>query len=238
MRLRPVLHLHSVNRMQAFAWPLITTSIALAIVLVIGAIIGGIDETARAGMSEGMRWNGAIFALLGPMIGYGFVSMGQYFPLALGLGLTRREFAAGLSLVFVLNAVAYTAIVTIGKAIERATGGFGLDVRFFDVVYTSTGSLGQTIVQTFVLILLVLFLGAAITTAFQRFGQPVLWLGGALLALIAVGIFAAVVFVDGVGARLLDLLGMGWAGWMGVAALVAVLAAGVWLLLVRRTQVA
>src|SRR5699024_12786743 len=118
-------------------------------------------------------------------LGYGFTSMAQFFPLALGLGLTRREFAAGLSLVFVGNAAAYSVLITIGKTIESATDGFGLWIRFFDVFYTSTGAPWQTLVQTFLLSLGALFLGAAITAAFLRFGQLFLCVAGAVLPLLS-----------------------------------------------------
>ena len=134
---------------------------------------------------------------------------------------------------FLGNAVAYSALITIGKAIEKATDGFGLHVRFFDVFYTGTGPWWQTLVQTFLLILTVLFLGAAITSAFQRFGQVFLWLSvcgpGAGSAL---GILAGVVFLDGFGRALLELLTMGWGPWMGVIALIGLLSTSAWLALV------
>ncbi|MGY5764176.1 hypothetical protein ACXET9_03115 [Brachybacterium sp. DNPG3] len=237
MRYRSVISMHFVNRRQAILWPLAIMLFALAIVLVIGIVVGSQGAEARAGMSEGMRWSGAIFALLGPMIGYGFVSMGQHFPLALGLGLTRREFATGLGIVFLGNALAYSLVVTIGKAIEVATDGYGLGVRFFDVAYTSTGSVGQTFVQTFLLITAVLFLGAAITSAHLRFGQGFLWTGGAVLAAIGVAVLSGAILLDGFRAALLDIVEMGWGPWMGVVAAIAVLAAAVWALMVRRTQV-
>lgn len=237
MRSRNVIDMHLVNRMQAFGWPLFAVTFAFVVILAVGVIVGSQGPEARAEMYYGMQWNGAIFALLGPLIGYGFVSMGQYFPLALGLGLTRREFAAGLSLVFLGNAVVYSVLITIGKTIEAATEGFGLSIRFFDVFYTSTGAPWQTLVQTFLLILAVLFLGAAITAAFLRFGQVFLWVSGAVLALLALGILAGVLLLDGFGQALLDVLTMGWGPWMVVIALIGAISAGAWLVLVRRTQV-
>ncbi|WP_193107188.1 hypothetical protein [Brachybacterium sp. FME24] len=237
MRSRTVIDLYFVNRMQAYGWPILVMVLALGIVLAVGAIVGTQGAEARAGMYEGMTWSGAIFSLLGPMIGYGFVSMGQYFPLALGLGLTRREFAIGQSLLFLGNALAYALLITIGKTLEVATGGFGLQIRFFDVFYTGTGASWQTFVQTFLLIVATLFLGAAITSAFLRFGQPFIWLGGSLLGILGVAMVAGIVLVDGFGAQLLELFTLGWGSWMGVIAVIGLLSAGTWLLLVRRTQV-
>lgn len=82
-----------------------------------------------------------------------------------------------------------------------------------------------------------MFLGAAITSAVLRFGQAIMWLGGAALALIALALVAGIVLLDGFGRGLLELLTMGWGPWMAVFAAIAVAAAGAWVLLVRRTQV-
>lgn len=110
-------------------------------------------------------------------------------------------------------------------------------MRFFDVFYTGTGAAWQTFLQTFLLLLAVMFLGAAITSAVLRFGQAIMWLGGAALALIALALVAGIVLLDGFGRGLLELLTMGWGPWMAVFAAIAVAAAGAWVLLVRRTQV-
>lgn len=244
MRIRNVVQLHTVNRLQAFGWPLIIMMMSLTLVLIIGAIIlnvaSGTGEAdladARSGMNTGMQWNGAIFALLGPLIGFGFTAMGQYFPLALGLGLTRREFAAGTALVFVGNAAFYAAIVTIGKVIEVATGGFGLGVRFFDVAYTGLGEWWQTLAQTFLLILSVMLVGAAITTAFHRWGQSFLWIFWIALAVVVLAIVAGLLLSEGVRAFAEDLASMGWLPWMGVIAAFGAVGAAVWLTLVRRAQ--
>lgn len=237
MRIRNVVQLHTVNRLQAFGWPLVIMSLSLTITLIIGALVVGVGGAdARSGMNTGMQWNGAIFALLGPLIGFGFIAMGQYFPLALGLGLTRREFAAGTALVFVGNAAFYAAVVTIGKVVEVATGGFGLGVRFFDTFYTGIGAWWQTLVQTFLLILAVMLVGAAITTAFHRWGQSFLWVFWIGLAAVVLAVVAGALLSDAFRAAAMDVLGMAWGGWMLVIAGFAALGAAVWLTLVRRAQ--
>ncbi|QUW18202.1 hypothetical protein [Agrococcus sp. Marseille-Q4369] len=244
MRIRNVIQLHTVNRMQAFGWPLLIMLASLAIVLVIGGIVVNVATAAgaeslaeaREGMNTGMMFNGAIFALLGPLIGFGFTAMGQYFPLALGLGLTRREFAIGTALVFAFNAAFYAVIVTIGKVIEVATGGYGLGVRFFDVVYTGVGEWWQTLIQTFILILGVALIGAAITSAFHRWGQPFLWIFWIALATIVVGILAGALLSEGFRGLVVDIAAMGWMPWMVVAAALSAIGGAIWFTLVRRAQ--
>ena len=239
MRIRNVLQLHTVNRMQSFGWPLIIMGMALAVVLAIGGIAkaAGIGEADLADMYEGMRFNGAIFSLLGPVIGFGFLVMGQYFPLALGLGLTRREFALGTGLLFVLEAVGYTVVVSLGRWIEDATTGFGLHIRFFDVVYTSIGPWWHTPIQAFVLILAAMLIGAAISSAFHRWGQPFLWVFWIVLAVIGLAIGGLLALVPSSRPVVWDMVQIGWGPWMGVVAVVAVIAGSVWFALVRHVQV-
>lgn len=237
MRIRNVVQLHTVNKLQAFGWPLIIMCMSLALVLVIGGLVIGVGgPAAREGMHNGMQWNGAIFALLGPLIGFGFTAMGQYFPLALGLGLTRREFASGTALVFLGNAAFYAIVITIGKVIEVATGGFGLGIRFFDVHYTGTGAWWQTLIQTFLLILTVMLIGAAITTAFHRWGQSFLWIFWIALTIVVVAIVAGLVLSEPFRAIALDVATMGWLPWMAVVLVLGGIGAGLWLTLVRRAQ--
>lgn len=236
MRIKNVIQLHTANRMTAYGWPFLVMLMALAIVLGIGFAIGTQGSDAAAGMNEGMRWNGAIFSILGPLTFFGFSSMSQYFPLAMGLGLTRKEFAAGSSLIFLGNAVVYSVLITIGKTIERATGGFGLSIRFFDVAYTGLGAPWQTLIQTFVLILAALFVGAAITTAANRWGQKFTWPFVLGLVVIAAVLGTAAIVSSNVASALWDVVTMGWWPWIGVAFALAIISAGIYLVLVRRTQ--
>lgn len=242
MRIRNVIQLHTVNKLQAFGWPLLIMCFSLIIVLIIGGIVTGLGTAsgdlaaAREGMNMGMQYNGAIFALLGPLIGFGFTAMGQYFPLALGLGLTRREFALGTLAVFAGNAAFYAIIITIGKVIEVATGGFGLDIRFFDVIYTGLGPWWQTLIQTFLLILVVALIGAAITTAFHRWGQSFLWIFWISLVLVVLGVGAGIFLSEGFRTTALQIVGMGWLPWMGVTAVIGIIGGATWLTLVRRAQ--
>lgn len=244
MRIRNVVQLHTVNKLQAFGWPLIIMAMSLTLVLIIGALVlnvaGSMGEAdladAREGMNMGMQYNGAIFALLGPLIGFGFTAMGQYFPLALGLGLTRREFATGTALVFVGNAALYAGIITIGKVIEVATGGFGLGIRFFDVVYTGIGEWWQTLIQTFLLILATMLVGAAITTAFHRWGQSFLWIFWISLATVVLGFVAAILLSEAFESFVTAAAAMDWGWWMLVVATMGAIGAALWLVLVRRAQ--
>lgn len=237
MRIRSVIHLHTVNRFTAFGLPLLIMSMSFAVVLLLGLVVrfaaGG---EFVPGMYEGMVWNGAIFALLGPLMGIGITAMTQYFPLSTGLGLSRREFALGTALVFLGNAAIFSIVVGVGKMIEVATRGWGVGVRFFNVNYTGVGPAWQTVVQTFLLILLVMFIGAAVTTAVNRWGQTALWLASIAVMLLVVAVVCVAVVAPDFRDWLFTLPGMGWLPWMAVALAGVLGGAAVWFVLVRRAQ--
>lgn len=237
MRIRSVITLHTANRFMFFGLPFLIMGLAFAIMIAIGLVAHfNVSPEAQQQMYEGMSWNGAVFSYLGPLMGFGFTTMGQYFALATGLGLTRREFAAGTVLVFLFQALVFATATAVGKAVEVATGGWGLSIRFFNVHFTGTGPVWVTFLQTFLLIAMLMFVGAAIMTAFLRWGQTFLWLFFIVLALIGVAVVGWALLSADFAGWLLDVALMGWGPWMGVVVAVTLLGAAVWLVLVRRTQ--
>lgn len=238
MRIKSVLKLHTANKFAFFGLPFMIMGIAFSVMIAIGLVANyfatGADVEA---MYQGMTWNGAVFSYLGPLMGFGLTAMGQYFALATGLGLTRKEFAAGTAIVFGLQALLFGTATTIGKAIEVATGGWWLSVRFFDVNYTGLGPVWHTMVQTTLLIAMLMFFGAAVMTAFFRWGQTFLWLFIIGLAVIMVAVVGAALLWSSFASLLFDIALMGWVPWMGVVAALIVVFAAIWFVLVRRTQV-
>lgn len=238
MRIRPVVNLHTANRLTVIGQPLMIMSFSFAVILVVGIIANSVTSSASdlTDMYQGMRWNGAIFALLGPLMGFGIAAMTQYFPLATGLGLTRREFARGTALVFLGLAAIFTVVVTIGKVIEEATTGWGLHIRFFDVFYTGVGPAWQTLIQTFLVISAFMFVGAAATTMVNRWGQFSLWILLALFMVAGLCVVMGAILNDEFAAWLFSLLSMGWVPWMGVVLAIGIIGAAGWAILVRRAQ--
>ena len=237
MRYKSVVKMHTVNRMQTYGWPLVIMLIAFAFIIAIGLTVHSVsDAEGVEGMNNGMRFNGAIFTVLGPIVMLGFISMGQYFPLALGLGLTRREYVLGTSLVFLGYAVVFTAIVLIGKSIELATDGYGLRVRFFDVAYVGFGPLWQTAIQTFLIAMSAMLVGAAFISGYFRWRQTFIW--SFFITVAVVGLAVAILsmrsfeFATWFG----SLFALDWWAYMTTLGVVAVVAGVAWLVLVRRTQ--
>lgn len=237
MRYQSVVKMHTVNRMQTFGWPLLIMLMALGVVIAIGAAVNQVaDVESIADMNTGMMFNGAIFTALGPIVALGFISMGQFFPLALGLGITRREYVTGTALVFLGYAVAFTAIVVIGKSIELATGGYGLSVRFFDVAYVGTGPLWQTAIQTFLIAMMAMLVGSAFVAGYFRWRQTFVWTFVVIVAVVGAAIGIMAVLSPAVANWFFSLFSLDWWAYMALIVAVAAIAAVAWSLLVRRTQ--
>ena len=151
-RIKNVLNVHFVDRKGTFLVPIYILAAMVAIVIAIG-IIARVAGANEADLYEGMKWNGAVWALLGMGFGIGAMTMTQYLSFALGLGITRREWLAGSSVMFVLIAAGTAVTVMVLKLIEQATTGFGLSVRLFDTVHTGPASWWQTLLQVFLMVM-------------------------------------------------------------------------------------
>jgi hypothetical protein len=69
----------------------------------------------------------------------GFQTIGRALPFGLTLGASRRSFYSGTALLGMALAVVSGLVLTALQAIERATGGWGLSMRFFRVPYVLNG---------------------------------------------------------------------------------------------------
>lgn len=241
-RIISVIRLQTQHRFNTFGLPFVIVGMAFAVVLAIGVIArvaAGGDVGELAGMREGMRFNGAIWSLLGPLMGLGFTAMLQMFPLALGLGITRREFAAGSLAVFAGLALLFSVVVTVLRAIEVATDGWGLSIRMFDVTYVGMGPWWQTLVHTFALLLAAMLLSAALSTVYLRGGQPTLWvvLTGLVLLLVLAGGIAMVTLPDGMTGVFTAIFEASWTSWLIGFVAVGAVSALAWGLLIRRAPV-
>ncbi len=69
----------------------------------------------------------------------GMQTIGRSLPFGLTLGASRRSFYSGTALFGMAAAIASGLVLTALQAIERATGGWGLAMRFFRVPYLLSG---------------------------------------------------------------------------------------------------
>jgi hypothetical protein len=125
-RLLTLLRIQFLNWRLSLAMPVGILALVLGLNLAIFASIGD------AAPPEG-RTTGAIMSIY-IVVGVGYLqSMTQLFPFALGLGVTRRAFYTATALLAVVEALAYGALLLVLSLVERASGGWGLGLKFFAI---------------------------------------------------------------------------------------------------------
>ncbi len=119
---------------------------------------------------------GAVFILAFVVLVTYVQAVTQLLPFGMGMGLSRRSFYAGTALAAVLLSAAYGLALTVLAGIERATGGWGVDLAFFAPRWIDAGDPAlQWLVFTAVL-LLAATVGTGIGVVFKRFGPTGMYL--------------------------------------------------------------
>lgn len=171
-----VLRICSVNWPNAVAWPWGILASAFALNLAIFTVVPEPDG--------GENVTGGLLSIY-IVVAVAFLQLfTQFLPFLLGLGVTRRRFFVSATLAAALQALVYGLVLTGLKAVEAATGGWGLDLRFFGVPFLVVDNpLLQTLVYAGPFLLMA-FGGATIGVMYLRWGPRslyVLSLGALLL---------------------------------------------------------
>ncbi|MET7395275.1 ABC transporter permease [Dactylosporangium sp. NPDC005572] len=124
-RILAIARLQALGRRDGLLWPLVIAAIAFSVNLLVFAAIG--DEALDG--TEPIT--GGLASIYIAALAFGAVAISQQFPFALGMSVTRREFAAGLGVFVFGQSLLYSVILTVCQAIENATDGWGMRLRFF-----------------------------------------------------------------------------------------------------------
>ncbi|GAA4348436.1 hypothetical protein [Angustibacter luteus] len=117
--------LHLVTWRSAVIWPWAVLASSFVINWVIQALL---DPGSRQ-----QSGTGGIASLYFVAAWLAYQAVSQVFPFALGMGVTRKAFAAGTGALLALQAGLFAAALTILRYLESATGGFGVELNFFRV---------------------------------------------------------------------------------------------------------
>lgn len=199
-RVRPneiwrIVRLHAVNPSIFFGVPWIILGSAWAISVIIALIIGGAGVD-RADMTEGMRNSWAVLSPQWYLVVVGVQAIAYTFSFALGFGATRRDFWLGTSIMFLFVAFEMSVAIATLVQLEQLTGGWWVGASMFDALWYGQNGWLVDFYATFALQLLVLFIGAAITTVYMRWrmrGMLILTFSGIALVL---GLIALATFTE------------------------------------------
>ncbi|BDZ51255.1 hypothetical protein GCM10025867_34960 [Frondihabitans sucicola] len=209
-----VVRLNLVNTRTVFVVPAIVMGSILLVNAAIWYIITATTSgTDRVDAMTGTQYSGGSFYIFVFMLVIGVQVVTATFPFALGLSATRRDFALGSGLTFVLLAAVYSIAFAALSLVERATGGWFLGGHLFTSLYFGA-NVGQRLLVVFFGLLFCFFVGAMGGTLFMRWRATGVMLGGAALAVVVLGALAAVSFSDSWGAVGRSLLA---AGPLGIA---------------------
>ncbi len=122
-----IARIHTVNLATLLGWPLGILAMVFGANYVIYLMV---DTLATGGVE--VKVTGALASIYFVVAVSHLQSITQVFGFALGLGATRRAFYEATALVAVVQAVVLGLVVTLLAALERATGGWGMSLRFFN----------------------------------------------------------------------------------------------------------
>jgi hypothetical protein len=88
---------------------------------------------------------GGVFAVYGALSVMAFQAAGRTLGFAVSLGVTRREHYVGSCLFLLSQALGYGVLLAMLRELERATGGWGLALSFFDVPFVRGGGLSAAV---------------------------------------------------------------------------------------------
>lgn len=147
-----------------------------------------------AGTHVGHYDTGGIAAIFVFLFIAGLNSTTSLLPFALALGTTRRAYYLGSATLGVALAAIYGLALTILQAIERATGGWGVQMRFFRVPYILNGPWYVTWLTAFVCFTLLYCYGTWYGLIYRRWNLLGLltFLAIQIVALTAAGLAASV----------------------------------------------
>lgn len=191
-RIRPneiwrIVRLHTVNPSIFFLVPAMILGGAWAVTMVVALILMGAGVPSE---NTSFEYSWAVLSPQWYLIVVGVQAVSYTFPFALGFGATRRDYWIGTGVMFVIASVVFAVAIATLMLIERATGGWGIGAGMFDALWYVGADWFTAFYTTFALQLLVLFIGAGVTTVFMRWrmrGMMIALFGGVavILAIIA-----------------------------------------------------
>jgi hypothetical protein len=179
-----VVRYHLVQRFNYFVLPWVVLAFAFGVDVVILAL-----TPAGHGAQRFVGGFGSLFVILFVL---GLQSVARSLPFGLMLGLSRRSYFLGTALLASALAAAAAIVATVGQAIERVSGGWGLSMGFFRVPYVLEGPWYLTFLTSFVALTLLFVYGMWFGLVYRRWNLVgLIAFGAGQITLLLIGAVAA-----------------------------------------------
>jgi hypothetical protein len=181
--------LHSVTPSVFFGIPWLILGGAWAVTMIVAIILRGAGVPDDV---DGFRYSWAVLSPQWYLVVVGVQAIAYTCSFALGLGATRRDFWLDTSLMFVLVSIEMAAAIATLVQVEKATDGWWIGAGMFDALWYGQQGWLVDFYTTFALQLLVLFIGASVTTVYLRWrmrGMLILFSSAVALVLVLVAGF-------------------------------------------------
>jgi hypothetical protein len=186
-RVVKVFRLQMFNRLAYFGIAWIITGVALIVSIGVALlIVAAVPEAGRADALNGMRYSWAVLSPLWYLAVVGVQAVTAVFPFALGFSITRREYALGTLLTYLVIAAFNATGWAILTEIERAINNSGVVFHHFTALWFGEVGAGTVWLSLFSLQILIFAVTAAFGAVYARWraiGMLVLWSAVALLVL-------------------------------------------------------
>jgi hypothetical protein len=196
-RITKVMRLQMVNRVTYLGITWIITAVALTISIVVALLIASsVPEADRQTALQGMGYSWAVLSPLWYLAVVGVQAVSAVFPFALGFSLTRREYALGTVLTFLVISAINATGWTILTEIERAVNSSGVVFRHFTALWFGEVGVGTVWLSLFSVQMLIFAISSAFAAVYARWramGMVVLWTA---VALVVLGLIAFSVLTD------------------------------------------
>ena len=197
-RVLSVVKLHFTNPWTTitFPWIVMLTILVLTVLVWMLVLANIADPADQAKAREGFGYSGSSGFIFVYMIVVAVQSINTMFPFAQGYGVTRRNFALGTGLYFVMLSAFYSVGLTVLSIIEDATDGWGVGGSLFSVAYFGDTP-AERLFVFFAIFILFFFAGSAIAAIYLRwraFGITTFFIA---LGFALVGLVALVTAVEG-----------------------------------------
>ncbi|HEX5300780.1 MAG TPA: hypothetical protein VFW50_27690 [Streptosporangiaceae bacterium] len=138
------------------------------------------------------RWVGGLVGVFIVVFVLGIQSVARALPFGLALGVSRRTYFLGATSLAAALAACYGLVLALGQVVERATGGWGMNMGYFRVPYILDGSWYLSWLTASVTFLLMFAYGMWYGLVYRRLGMTgTLIFGAAQLSVLALAAIVA-----------------------------------------------